>query len=225
MIPIVLTALIALNVVLDNRAPLFMRMTSIRQDDEIQIDEWQGVPEILVVSHEHHGKKGHYFAVSKYPAQPPPRDAQAQKLRLLDGPIPDLLITQGWIYCLEDAPCVGTNAVTAQATGTKVFLYYYAAVGQPGTPGYEPPGCRVCLPPQRSNESIVVWWKDGKFDLTEGNYVDAEVDDTGHFVTWKTVNATGELVQKPLSDIENVQPHKDTFNEVVVFCSKEKFRL
>jgi hypothetical protein len=105
-------------------------------------------------------------------------------------PIPDITIYNGWLYVAGDAPCVGTTAVIAQATGCTVLLQYYTEAGKIYHRVYflgGDPDQFVWLykRPHASGSAAGAM-------LTVGTYADAEEDAATHeFKNWKGKN-TGE---------------------------------
>jgi hypothetical protein len=123
---------------------------------------------------------GQYAALRSDPVNWGPR----QLFEPTPLPIPDITIFNGWLYVTGDAPCVGTTAVVAQATGCSVLLQYYTEAGKIYHRVYfldGDPDQFVWLykRPHASGSAAEAM-------LTVGTYADAEEDPaTREFKNWK----------------------------------------
>jgi hypothetical protein len=134
-------------------------------------------------------------------------------------PIPDIIITNGWLYVSGDAPCVGTTAVVAQSTSTRLLLYYFPIDNQTN-------GCRICyLEGDEGNKVYVYARPDGPEELlTLGHYVDAVIDANGAFVEWRYADAGGHPDPREINTaLANDQAHGAVMWEVNRVMYEDEF--
>ena len=112
-------------------------------------------------------------------------------------PVPDIVINTGWLYVNGSKPCVGTNAVVAQAEGSAVSIQCYTVNSTRYHRVYylegDPDKLVWVFPTSTSTLPAV---------LTVGTYVDAEVSTTNAFVKWKQAPPADQTKpQRPIPDV------------------------
>lgn len=127
-------------------------------------------------------------------------------------PTPLAIIAADWLYVSGDAPCVGTLAVTAQAEGCRLLLYYFGPATNPLA------RCRVCFLEGDPNQ--LVWVSSitapvEKRCLTAGTYGEVNCTDTGKFQGWVELNPVN--FAHPISRLADDVDHTNVVRAVDEF--------
>jgi hypothetical protein len=148
-----------------------------------------------------------------------PNFANQKKVR--QPPLPHIVISNGWLYINGDAPCVGTTAVVAQSTSTRLLLYYVPNEGQATS-------CRICYLEGGAKNEVHVWHRPGGNENTlvpRYHYVEANLNADGSFHSWNHADANKNPVPRSINDsLSTDGTHSTVMNQVSGVMEEEGWR-